>query len=80
MHVKDVGGTALADTATIHLAAPTHDANRLASWLCYYPLSLDPMPGQGALNSSGSAVPPSPPGLGVAPDETAIGATVAIYE
>ncbi|MEC9226326.1 MAG: mandelate racemase/muconate lactonizing enzyme family protein, partial [Pseudomonadota bacterium] len=80
MHIEDVGGTALADTAAIHLAASTPDANRLASWLCHYHLALDPVPGQGARNSGGVAVPPSAPGLGVAPDETAIGAPVAIYE
>ena len=80
MHIEDVGGTALADTAATHLAASTPDANRLASWLCHYHLALDPVPGQGARNSGGVAVPPSAPGLGVAPDETAIGAPVAIYE
>ena len=80
MQIEDVGGTALADTAAIHLAASTPDANRLASWLCHYHLPLDPVPGQGARNSGGVAVPPSAPGLGVAPDETAIGAPVATYE
>ena len=80
MHIEDFGGTALADTAAIHLAASTPDANRLASWLCHYHLALDPVPGQGARNSGGVAVPPSAPGLGVAPDETAIGAPVATYE
>lgn len=80
MHIEDVGGTALADTAAIHLAASTPDANRLASWLCHYHLALDPVPGQGARNSGGFAEPPSAPGLGVAPDETAIGAPVATYE
>ena len=80
MHIEDVGGTALADTAAIHLAASTPDANRLASWLCHYHLALDPVSGQRARNSGGVTVPPSAPGLGVAPDETAIGAPVAIYE
>ncbi|MEC8090019.1 MAG: mandelate racemase/muconate lactonizing enzyme family protein, partial [Pseudomonadota bacterium] len=61
MHIEDVGGTALADTAAIHLAASTPDANRLASWLCHYHLALDPVPGQGARNSGGVAVPPSAP-------------------
>ena len=80
MHIEDVGGTALADTAAIHLAASTPDANRLASWLCHYHLSVDPVPGQGARNSNGFAVPPSGPGLGVVPDETAIGTPIAIHE
>jgi hypothetical protein len=33
MHIEDVGGSVLTDTAAIHLAASTPDANRLASWL-----------------------------------------------
>ena len=80
MHIEDVGGTALADTAAIHLAASTPDANRLASWLCHYHLALDPVPGQGARNDGGFAAPPSEPGLGIIPDENMIGAAVATYE
>ena len=80
MHIEDVGGTALADTAAIHLAAATPDAYRLASWLCHYHLAVDPVPGQGARNDGGQAVPPSVPGLGVTPDIDRLGAPVAIYE
>ena len=80
MHIEDVGGTALADTAAIHLAASTPDANRLASWPCHYHLALDPVPGQGARNDGGFAAPPSEPGLGIIPDENMIGAAVATYE
>ena len=80
MHIEDVGGTALADTAAIHLAASTPDANRLASWLCHYHLAVDPVPEQGARNNGGHAVPPSIPGLGVTPDIDRLGAPVAIYE
>ena len=80
MHIEDVSGTALANTAAIHLAASTPDANRLVSWLCHYHLAVDPAPEQGTRNSGGVAVLPSIPGLGIAPDETAIGAPVATYE
>ena len=80
MHIEDVGGSVLADTAALHLAASTPDANRLASWLCHYHLAVDPMPGQGARNIDGLATVPSAPGLGVVPDEAALGAPVAIYE
>ena len=38
MHIEDAGGSTLADTAAIHLAASTQDANRLASWLCHHHL------------------------------------------
>ena len=80
MHIEDVGGSALADTAAMHLAAATPDANRLASWLCHYHLSVDPVPGQGARNDRGHATPPSAPGLGVTPDEDMLGTPTAIYE
>ncbi|WP_264210872.1 mandelate racemase/muconate lactonizing enzyme family protein [Leisingera thetidis] len=79
MHIEDVGGSALADTAAIHLAASTPEANRLASWLCHYHLDADPVPGQGARNDRGVAVPPSLPGLGVTPEEGALGEPVAVY-
>ena len=79
MHIEDVGGTALADTAAIHLAASTPDQNRLASWLCHYHLAIDPVPNQGARNSQGSATPPSSPGLGVTPDPDALGDPIATY-
>jgi len=80
MHVEDVGGSALADTAAIHLAASTPDANRLASWLCHYHLAIDPAAGQGARNTDGFATPPSIPGLGVTPEPDIIGDPVATYE
>lgn len=80
MHIEDVGGSALADTAAIHLAAATPEPNRLASWLCHYHLSVDPVPGQGARNAHGTATPPSLPGLGVIPDPDLLGAPVAVYE
>jgi len=80
MHIEDVGGSALADTAAIHLAASTPDENRLASWLCHYHLSDDPVPGQGARNAQGFATPPCAPGLGVAPDPDILGQPVAVYE
>ena len=79
MHIEDLGGSALADTAAIHLAASTPDANRLASWLCHYHLADDPVPGQGARNINGLATPPSTPGLGVQGDENILGEAVAIY-
>lgn len=79
MHIEDLGGSALADTAAIHLASATPDANRLASWLCHYHLSRDPVPGQGARNIDGYATPPSEPGLGVTPDMENLGDPVAVY-
>lgn len=80
MHIEDVGGTVLADTAALHLAAATPDQNRLASWLCHDHLAVDLMPGQGVRNQGGHVVPPASPGLGVHPDEGALGDPVAIYQ
>lgn len=79
MHIEDVGGSALADTAAIHLASSTPEANRLASWLCHDHLAADPVPGQGARNQNGHATPPSVPGLGVAPDPAMLGEPIAVY-
>ena len=80
MHIEDLGGSALADTAAVHLASATPAANRLASWLCHYHLAVDPVPGQGARNIGGVATPPSEPGLGVTPDPDALGKPVAVHE
>ncbi|GAB4289095.1 MAG: mandelate racemase/muconate lactonizing enzyme family protein [Roseovarius sp.] len=80
MHVEDVGGTALADTAAVHLASSTPEANRLASWLCHAHLSVDPLEGQGARNEGGFATPPAVPGLGVAPEVARLGDPVAVHE
>ena len=79
MHIEDVGGNALANTAAIHLAASTPVANRLASWLCLH-LSSNPVPGQGARNQGGFATPPSTPSLVVRLHEDRLGTPVAIYE
>ena len=79
MHVEEVGGSVLADTAAIHLACSTPTENRLASWLCHAHLAVDPAPGQGARNVDGFALPPDAPGLGVVPDPDALGEPIAVY-
>lgn len=80
MHIEDLGGSALADTAAIHLASATPAANRLASWLCHDHLSVDPVPGQGARNVGGFATPPSAPGLGVTPGAGRLGEPADVFE
>ncbi|WP_027053637.1 mandelate racemase/muconate lactonizing enzyme family protein [Mesorhizobium erdmanii] len=79
MHLEDLGGSALADTAAIHLASSTPRENRLASWLCHHHLAVDPVPGQGARNIKGYATPPSAPGLGVSPDPNQLGTPVSTF-
>ena len=80
MHVEDVGGTVIADTAAVHLALSTPAENRLASWISQPHLVDDPAPGQGARNLDGTIVLPPAPGLGVVPDEDWLGPPQAIYE
>lgn len=80
MHIEETGGSALADTAAIHLASSTPGDIRMASWLCHYHLAIDPVAKQGARNEKGVTRPPSEPGLGVVPDKTVLGKPVAIYE
>ena len=80
MHIEEVGGTVLADTAALHLALSTPAENRLASWLCHPHLTEDPAPGQGARNRGGVVVLPDSPGLGVEPDPDWLAAPLARYE
>lgn len=79
MHIEDTGGSAFADTATLHLAASTPDANRLASWLCHAHLAVDPVPGQGARNQDGYVIFSDAPGVGVTPEPAALGEPVAVF-
>ena len=78
MHIEDVGGTVVADTAALHLALATPEEHRLASWLCQPHLADDPAPGQGARNDAGDIRLPDAPGLGVAPDEAWLGEPWAV--
>ncbi len=80
LHIEDVGGTVLADTAALHLALSTPPENRLASWLCHPHLTEDAAPGQGARNSDGVAVLPQAPGIGVVPDTDWLGEPLVSYE
>ena len=80
MHIEDLGGSALADTAAIHLACSTPAEYLLDSWICHDHLAVDPVPTQGARNIEGAATPPSAPGIGVTPDDAVLGDPVAIYQ
>ena len=79
MHIEDLGGSALADTAAFHLAASTPGENRLASWMCHPHLATDPVPGQGVRNVDGFGTPSDAPGLGVLSDPDRLGEPVAVY-
>ncbi len=79
MFIMATGGSVLADAEALHLAATVPDANRLAVWACQDMLSKDIARGQGPRNRDGHLHLPESPGLGVHPDEAALGEPVAVY-
>lgn len=80
MFVMATGGSVLADTEALHLAATIPDANCHAVWACQDMLTLDIAGGRGPRNVDGHLHLPEAPGLGVAPDEDALGDPVAVYD
>lgn len=78
MNIEETGGTALADTAAVHLAQSTPASHRKATWLCHEMLSTDPIVG-GARNAGGTTSVPEAHGLGAHPDPSLIGDPVAVY-
>ena len=77
--VMATGGSVLADTEALHLAATIPDANLLGVWACQDMLTLDIAAGRGPRNRDGHLHLPEAPGLGVHPDEETLGASVAVY-
>lgn len=81
MHIEDVGGTVLADTAAMHLALSTPEENRLASWLCHPHLADDcASRDRGARNRQGTITLDDAPGIGVEPDRDWLGEPAATHE
>lgn len=78
MNIEETGGSALADTAAVHLAQSTSSRHRKATWLCHEMLSVDPIDG-GARNLDGMTFVPDAPGLGAEPDRDVLGDPVAVY-
>jgi len=79
MFVMATGGSVLADTEALHLAATIPDANCHAVWACQDMLTIDIAGGRGPRNINGHLHLPEAPGLGVHPDEDALGTAVAVY-
>lgn len=77
--VMATGGSVLADTEALHLAATIPDHNRLAVWACQDMLTVDIAGGRGPRNKNGHLHLPETPGLGVHPDEGSLGDPVAVY-
>ena len=79
MFVMATGGSVLADTEALHLAATIPDHNMLGVWACQDMLSVDIAGGRGPRNQNGHLHLPEAPGLGVHPDEDALGDPLASY-
>ncbi|MEM8699139.1 MAG: enolase C-terminal domain-like protein, partial [Pseudomonadota bacterium] len=77
--VMPTGGTVLADTEAAHLAQSVPPEMRRCGWSCQDMITVDPAPGQGARNVSGTLTAPSVPGLGVAPELEWLGDPVAEF-
>lgn len=78
MNIEETGGSALADTAAVHLAQSTPASHRRGTWLCHDMLTVDPIRG-GARNQGGVTRIPGSPGLGGEPDLDLLGESVAVY-
>ena len=79
MFVMATGGSVLADSEALHLAATIPDANCHAVWACQDMLTLDIAGGRGPRNIDGHLHLPEEPGLGVHPDENALGDPIGVY-
>ncbi len=80
MFVMATGGSVLADTEALHLAATIPDGNCHAVWACQDMITVDIAGGRGPRNINGHLHLPETPGLGVYPDEDALAPPIATYE
>ena len=78
-YVMATGGSVLADAEALHLAATLPVERLLGVWACQDMLAVDVAGGRGPRNVDGHLHLPEAPGLGVEPDEAALGAPVASY-
>jgi len=79
MFVMATGGSVLADTEALHLAATIPDHACQAVWACQDMLTAEIAGGRGPRNQNGHLHLPEAPGLGVHPDEDTLGTPVARY-
>ncbi|MEM9205210.1 MAG: enolase C-terminal domain-like protein [Pseudomonadota bacterium] len=79
MFVMATGGSVLADTEALHLAATIPDHNLLGVWACQDMITAEIAGGRGPRNRDGCLQLPEEPGLGVHPDEAVLGDPVAVY-
>lgn len=79
MFVMATGGSVLADTEALHLAATIPDENCHAVWACQDMVTVDIAGGRGPRNVDGHLHLPEAPGLGVHPEEKVLGNPVSVY-
>ena len=79
MFVMATGGSVLADTEALHLAATIPDENCHAVWACQDMITVDIAGGRGPRNRDGYLHLPEAAGLGVHPDENTLGIPVGEY-
>lgn len=79
MFVMATGGSVLADTEALHLAATVPDRNLLGVWACQDMLVEEVAGGRGPRAIEGHLRLPDAPGLGVHPDEEALGSPFAVH-
>ncbi len=79
MFVMATGGSVLADTEALHLSATVPDHASRAVWACQDMITAEIASGRGPRNIDGHLHLPEEPGLGVQPDEEALGDPVAVY-
>ncbi|MEM1301524.1 MAG: mandelate racemase/muconate lactonizing enzyme family protein [Pseudomonadota bacterium] len=79
MFVMATGGSVLADTEALHLAATIPDVHCHAVWACQDMITVDIAAGRGPRNKDGHLHLPEGAGLGVHPEEEALGEPVAVY-
>ena len=72
MFVMATGGSVLADTEALHLAATIPDASCHAVWACQDMITVDVAAGRGPRNVDGHLTVPQAPGLGVHPEESVL--------
>ncbi|MEM7070484.1 MAG: enolase C-terminal domain-like protein [Pseudomonadota bacterium] len=79
LFVMATGGSVLADSEALHLAAtiPSHAIR--AVWACQDMITTDIANGEGPRNKNGCLQLLEKPGLGVHPDEKKLGPPIAIY-
>ncbi|MDX8349259.1 enolase C-terminal domain-like protein [Cognatiyoonia sp. IB215446] len=79
MFVMATGGSVLADTEALHLAATIPDDHCQAVWACQDMITTEIAGGRGPRNVDGHLHLPETAGLGVHPYEDALGDPIAVY-